>query len=45
MSEKEFVRPELTKRQALAIANGRLTLEKLYHQKGWPLPKRRGLFR
>ena len=31
--------PELTKRQIEAIASGRLTLKKLYEQKGWEKPK------
>ena len=31
--------PELTKRQIEAIAAGRLTLKKLYEQKGWKKPK------
>lgn len=31
--------PGLTKRQIEAIASGRLTLRKLYEQKGWPKPK------
>ena len=31
--------PELTKRQVEAIASGRLTLKKLYEQKGWAKPK------
>lgn len=31
--------PELTKRQVEAIASGRLTLKKLYEQKGWKKPK------
>ncbi len=31
--------PELTKRQVEAIASGRLTLKKIYEQKGWKKPK------
>ena len=31
--------PELTKRQIEDIAAGRLTLKKLYEQKGWKKPK------
>ena len=31
--------PELTQRQVEAIASGRLTLKKLYEQKGWKKPK------
>lgn len=31
--------PELTKKQIEAIAAGRLTLKKLYEQKGWEKPK------
>lgn len=38
MVEAEAV-TELTKRQIEAIASGRLTLKKLYEQKGWKKPK------
>ena len=38
MVEAEAV-PDLTKRQIEAIADGRLTLRKLYEQKGWKKSK------
>ena len=35
-NSEKFERPMLTDRRVRAIASGRLTLRKLFMQKGWP---------